>query len=212
MARICPSPKTDNGSTKNPVRSAANMASNRVHPSAPWLMDSGTTHHLTNDLDNLAIHSEYTGPEEVALGNGSKLPISHVGHSSINVSHRKFNLRDILCVPNAIQNLLSVYSFCVSNRVSVEFFPDFFDIKDLVTREILHKGPSKGGLYPLSATTLNNIQAHAASLTTWHARLGHANFPTIRKAVESSLISSSMLPKSLCSACSMSKSHKLPFC
>lgn len=35
-------------------------------------MDSGTMHHLTSDLDNLAIHSEYHGPEEVTLGLGNE--------------------------------------------------------------------------------------------------------------------------------------------
>ncbi|PHU22208.1 hypothetical protein BC332_07315 [Capsicum chinense] len=30
-------------------------------------MDSGTTHHLTSDLDNLGIHCEYQGPEEDEL-------------------------------------------------------------------------------------------------------------------------------------------------
>jgi len=64
-------------------------------------MDSGTTHHLTSNLDNLAIHSEYQGPEEVTLGNDSKLPISHIGSSSLHVPGASFNLNNILCVPTA---------------------------------------------------------------------------------------------------------------
>ncbi|PHT62361.1 hypothetical protein T459_33787 [Capsicum annuum] len=36
-------------------------------PTQKWLMDSGTTHYLTVDLGNLAIHSEYQGPREVTL-------------------------------------------------------------------------------------------------------------------------------------------------
>jgi len=64
-------------------------------------MDSGTTHHLTSNLDNLAIHSKYQGPEEVTLGNDSKLPISHIGSSSLHVPGASFNLNNILCVPTA---------------------------------------------------------------------------------------------------------------
>lgn len=40
-------------------------------------------HHLTSNLDNLVIHSEYQGPQEVTLGNRSKLPISHIGKNFI---------------------------------------------------------------------------------------------------------------------------------
>ena len=95
-------------------------------------------HHLTAYLNNLGIHSEYQGPEEITLGNGSKLPISHIGKSSIVASAKKFTLDDILHVLIATQNLVSINSFTKSNNVSIEFFPNHFFIKDLATRAPLH--------------------------------------------------------------------------
>lgn len=59
------------------------------------------THHLTANLDNLAIYSEYQGPEEVVLGNNSKVPIFHNCSSSLHVLEASFNLKNILCVPTA---------------------------------------------------------------------------------------------------------------
>ncbi|XP_019237368.1 PREDICTED: uncharacterized protein LOC109217567 [Nicotiana attenuata] len=132
-ARVCPSPKTSNG-TRVFGRPVSNLANTQTPPTQNWLMDSGTTHHLTSDLENLGIDSEYQGPEEVTLGNGSKLPISHTGASSIVASDKKFKLEDILHVPSATQNLISISSFTKSNNVSVEFFPNHFLIKDLATR------------------------------------------------------------------------------
>nr|GLL33824.1 uncharacterized protein LOC109154184 [Ipomoea trifida] len=52
----------------------------QVAPS--WLLDSGASHHVTIDLSNLALHTPYDGTDEVMIGNGSGLPISHTGHSN----------------------------------------------------------------------------------------------------------------------------------
>lgn len=71
IARVCPSPRTLNG-TRSFGRPVSNLANTQPSPTQDWLMDSGTTHHLTADLNNLGIHSEYQGPEEVTLGLGNE--------------------------------------------------------------------------------------------------------------------------------------------
>ncbi|KAL5758821.1 hypothetical protein ACOSP7_021432 [Xanthoceras sorbifolium] len=59
-----------------------------------WYVDSGATNHITPDFNNLSINSEYKGTNRLAVGNGQKLPISHIGSTLIN-SHTK--LRGNLC-------------------------------------------------------------------------------------------------------------------
>ncbi|KAL9228208.1 hypothetical protein vseg_003813 [Gypsophila vaccaria] len=50
-------------------------------PSSPsWLVDSGATHHLTNDLSNLASHDPYEGFADIMIGDGSSIPISNIGY------------------------------------------------------------------------------------------------------------------------------------
>jgi len=44
-------------------------------PVDPNWYDSGATHYLTVDMANLAVHSEYQGPDKVRMGNGTGLPI-----------------------------------------------------------------------------------------------------------------------------------------
>ncbi|KAA8539330.1 hypothetical protein F0562_026022 [Nyssa sinensis] len=189
LARLCPSPKMNN-SFRAPTKPSSNLASTSSQTNQPWLMDSGTTHHLTANLDNLSIHSKYTGPEEAILGNGSQLPITHIGISHVLFDNRKFLLHDILRVPSATHNLLSANSFTRSNHVFIEFFPDHFVIKDLATRAILHHGKNDGGLYSFDSVPIrSSIQSYSASLSTWHARLGHANAPTVHRAIDKSLIS-----------------------
>lgn len=42
-------------------------------------MDSGATSHVTRDYNNMAQSSDYGGMEQVVVGNGNALNISHVG-------------------------------------------------------------------------------------------------------------------------------------
>ena len=72
-----------------------------------WYPDTGATHHITSDLNNLNLqHEEYTGPEQVHVGNGQGLPIHHLGSSFINSPHATFLLKNILHVPSIQKNLL----------------------------------------------------------------------------------------------------------
>ncbi|CAN1160534.1 hypothetical protein LINPERHAP2_LOCUS23372, partial [Linum perenne] len=40
------------------------------HPVDSWTLDSGANHHLTNNLANLHLHSEYQGTDQVHLTDG----------------------------------------------------------------------------------------------------------------------------------------------
>ncbi|KAG5614632.1 hypothetical protein H5410_014456 [Solanum commersonii] len=198
VARDSPSPKTPNG-TRISDRPNSNLASTQSSPTQNWLMDSGTTHHLTSDLDNLAIHSGYQSPEEVTLGNGSRLTISHIGKCFIAASDKKIKLDNTLHIPTSTQNLNSISSFAKSNNFS-----------DLVTRGILHTGPSRDGLYSLPVTKLLSLAFFVASLGVWHARLAHAFYPTVRRALPTAVLASSK-SSSLYTTCVVSKSHIVLF-
>ena len=51
-----------------------------------WMMDSGASHHITTDLNNLSLYSDYGGPDELLVGDGSGLQIKHTGSSKITTS------------------------------------------------------------------------------------------------------------------------------
>ncbi|KAG7559597.1 Reverse transcriptase RNA-dependent DNA polymerase [Arabidopsis thaliana x Arabidopsis arenosa] len=113
----------------------------------PWVLDSGTTHHITSDLNNLSLHQPYNGGEKVLIGDGSGLRISHTGLASLPPCSKPLALRDVLCVPDIKKNLLSVYRICNANEVSVEFFPAHFQVKDLSSGIQLLQGRTNGELY-----------------------------------------------------------------
>uniref|UniRef100_A0A0A8YHY2 Uncharacterized protein n=1 Tax=Arundo donax TaxID=35708 RepID=A0A0A8YHY2_ARUDO len=73
--------------------------------------------------------------------------IYHVGHSSYSTNKNSSHLKNILHVPIATRNLVSVHKLALDNNVLLEFHPFFFLVKDQITKEPLLKGACKGGLY-----------------------------------------------------------------
>ena len=104
-------------------------------------MDSGVSHHVATNLSNLSMHSEYDGTDEIAVGNGNTLSITHTGSTKLSTSSKSFLLQDVLCVPQMKRNLLSVSKLCKSNNTSIEFLPHCFYVKELWTGAVLLKGP-----------------------------------------------------------------------
>lgn len=120
------------------------------------IVDSGASHNLSADLNNLSIHSEYGGTDEVQIANGIGLPITHTGTSLLRYPSRNFLLSDILCVPSARRNLLSVSKYTRDNNISMEFFPTYFLVKDWNTGEPLVKGACSEGVYHLPSSSFNH--------------------------------------------------------
>ncbi|KAF3665755.1 putative U-box domain-containing protein 9-like [Capsicum annuum] len=115
--------------------------------SIPWVVDSGASHHLTANSQNLQRPDDYTGTDDITMGNGNKIPITHTGHVQINASNKKFHLSNNLCALEIKCNLISVSQFCNDNLTSIEFFPFDFLVKDLITGAPFARGQNKEGLY-----------------------------------------------------------------
>lgn len=98
-----------------------------------WLLDSGATNHVTNDLSNLDIHSPYDGNDELIIGDGTALPIAHIGKFSLHTPTHTFIFHNVLHVPSISRNILSISQFCKDNNTSFEFLPSSFRVKELKT-------------------------------------------------------------------------------
>lgn len=131
-----------------------------------FLVDSGATHHVTNDLANLALHHLYTGPDSLFMGNGSGLNISHSGTLLLN----DLSLSNALCVPSMKQNIIYVSKLTKQTDSAVVFLPNSFYVKDLQTNQTTHKGPCVDELYLWPATSPS---VHTESSASWHHKLGH---------------------------------------
>ncbi|XP_073260714.1 uncharacterized protein [Populus alba] len=54
-----------------------------------WLMDSAASHNITSDLANLSIHSEYDGTDQVVIGDGSSLQVTHDRSTGVTILRGK---------------------------------------------------------------------------------------------------------------------------
>jgi len=61
---------------KHPPQRLAAMVAQSSDMMDQWITDTGATHHMTSDLSNLSLKSEYPGMDAVVVENGMKLPIS----------------------------------------------------------------------------------------------------------------------------------------
>lgn len=185
-----------------------------------WMLDSGASHNITSEVQNMSMHSEYEGPDEVVIGDGTGLNVTHVGSTHLSTPSKTFALTDLLCVPSIHRNLISVHKFTSSNNCSVEFNPFFFSVKDLSTGVHLLQGKCEDGIYymPQSAHILRKppvaFVGVRTSLDGWHSRLGHPSTKVVTQIIRSfdlPLEKSSFTKKSLCVSCQCNKSHKQPF-
>ena len=74
-----------------------------------WYLDSGVTHHVTNDPQTLVDPALYQGPEQLQVGNGTGLIIHSTGSSFLISRSQPLRLINILHVPDIRKKLLSVY-------------------------------------------------------------------------------------------------------
>ena len=152
----------------------ANCAASSQGKNHKWLVDSAAYHNMITGLSNLSINSEYDGTDEVVIGDGLGLPVSHIGSLSLASSNGVFHLRDTLCVPTIQKkNHISVHYFTQHNNIYLEFHPTYFLVKDRIMGAILLKGKCEDGVYPLPEhlpPNSKNVVAyvHESTPDGWH--------------------------------------------
>jgi hypothetical protein len=146
-------------------------------PTSDWVFDTGATSHFASNPGMLtSVSPPPSSSRAVVVGNGSTLSITATGHARFPIStpSRPLHLRNVLVAPDIVKNLQSVHKFTIDNRVSVEFDPVGFSVKDLLTRTEIRICNSPRPLYPVS--TSSPSRPHALLVVDpamWHRRLGH---------------------------------------
>ena len=103
----------------------------------PWYPDTSANYHITPDLANLSIAHDYNGHDQLHVGNGQGLKITHTSITSLPLSSSSLSLKNVLCVPQIVKNLLLVQKFATDNSCFFEFWPSYFLVKDQVSKKIL---------------------------------------------------------------------------
>ena len=121
----------------------------------PWYPDTGATHHVIPNLSSLSISDESKGKENLIVGNGTGLKISHIGN--ISSPSKMLALKNVCRVPTITKPLLSIQKFCQDNHCFFEFHVDRCLVKDQVTKRTILQGTSGLGLYKLQGVLKRKI-------------------------------------------------------
>jgi histone deacetylase 1/2 len=181
-----------------------------------WYSDTGATDHITHQLDRLNTHEKYLGRDNVKAANGTGMTIANIGKSIINTNSRPLLLNDVLHVPKTTKNLLSVHKLTRDNDVFIEYHPWYFLVKDRLTRRVLARGSSRGGLYPFGPGAAASRKFSFSATTSselWHRRLGHPAQQVVQQIIRAFNLPCVSRSKNnpVCDACMQAKSHQLPF-
>jgi histone deacetylase 1/2 len=171
------------------------------------------TDHITSELDKLTVHDKYHGGEQVHTASGSGMRISHVGHGILRSPRTNLHLKNILHVPDASKNLLSVNRFTRDNGVFLEFHPNHFVVKEQSTRTPLLEGRCENGLYPVRSPNKEALGVLKPTVSLWHHRLGHPAAAIVQQVVHHHHlpVAKESNNKYVCDACQQGKSHQLPY-
>jgi hypothetical protein len=133
------------------------------------------------------------------------LEIDQVGHSVIHTTTRDLALRNVLYVPQASKNLVSIHKFTLDNRVFFELHPWHFMIKHRATKRVLHHDKVERWLYPLKSSKKQVYSITKPSRARWHNRLDHSSLQVVYRMIsQNKLLVSS---ESVSDACQRGKAH-----
>ena len=96
------------------------MVSDQAGDHSTWIVDSGASHNIISNLQNLSLHFEYGGKENIMIDNGNDIPITHVGSIILDSPTTIFSLDNVLCAP-LIKNKKIFFLF-INSAIKINFY------------------------------------------------------------------------------------------
>ena len=205
---------------------AADHGSSSVCSTQRWVLDSGASRHMTPDRSLLINERPMTEDITVTFGNGSQGHPNVTGDVLLHVGSTPLLLTDVLYVPEATDNLLSVRR---ATEVGVDFTFSSSGCKVSKGGTTLLTAPCKGdNIYYLAGECQKSSTAAAALLSRasketpelWHRRFGHLGYTNLAKLQQNEMVTGINInaeafkaagENGLCEPCVLGKQHRLPF-
>ena len=155
-----------------------------------WILDSGASKHITSSADGMINVRDLTTSDcKVTFANGQHQPVTAMGDLRIsgNGVIKPFTLTDVLVVPGATANLLSIPA-AVARGATFTFQ---HDIAHIHLRDAMIATARRGtdGVYSLNGE--NNV-SYATALTSsaklWHQRLGHIGNRGLQQMIQQDMV------------------------
>lgn len=99
-----------------------------------WYPDSAASAHITNSSSQLSSSEPYLGNDQVIVGNGDYLPITHIGSVALHTTQGNLPLEDVFVCPGITKSLLSVSKLTKDYPCEITFDCDSVFVKDKQTK------------------------------------------------------------------------------
>jgi hypothetical protein len=198
----------------------------------PWIIDSGATRHVTNNISLIQNIEYLENPIELTVANNETLKLSQVGEAHLTTQDDATNgstnikLQNVTYAPTFKSNLVSV-SKIVDSGAEVTFKSNQATITNASSGNIIATVPRIGNLYILNQVNKqfighviekNNtpISQRNNNRSLWHFRLGHISTSGLKKIKSANAVVGSEQiifneDNRICEDCAMGKAHRLAF-
>jgi hypothetical protein len=146
-----------------------------------WLVDSEASHHFTPDITDFdTLEDDDT---EVSLGDRSLVKITQKGTVKLRVEGLDLTLTNVKYMPKCKIRILSPGSLIEKGARAV-FYNGGIDI--FLDKRCIAQGQQIGSLYwvfmqpHLNLSVDTRVLAASANLETWHQRMGHLSYETVK--------------------------------
>ena len=186
------------------------------------MLDSGASHHITNDQSLLV--NERPSNVAITFGNGASANAISEGDVLLGmglVSARQITLKDVLCIPSATANLFSIP--CAAARgAEITFGKDSCSVSVAGVVELRAQRRSNG-LFCVPGKQQGFVQLVAPpkeSAELWHRRFGHLGYRSLARLASAKMVDGLAVPPEafataahdgLCEPCVLAKQQRAPF-
>ncbi|GAX86251.1 hypothetical protein CEUSTIGMA_g13663.t1 [Chlamydomonas eustigma] len=159
-----------------------------------WIVDSGAFSHLTSRRELL---QDYTmipyATSFVVFGDGIKKPVAGTGTAIIQTKQGTFTLKNVLHVPDACANLVSIGKAAEAG-VNVTFHHGGCKLQNGTT---VINVPKKNGVYMLTYSKEQRALTamHQETAELWHQRYVHLSYSSLAQLVKKDMVTGINLSK-----------------
>jgi len=189
-----------------------------------WVLDTGASRHMTGDRSILLNPRPLDDDITITFGNGGTGKATACGEVLLHTSGNTFRLTDVLLIPEATENLISI-RHATTRGLDFKFCADRCEISH--SRRLVARAPSVGdSIYYLSGWSETSTPQDSPALSAhsketpqlWHERFGHLGYENLARLTgmvngmhTTAAEFKAAAEGGLCEPCTTGKQHRLPF-
>ncbi len=160
-----------------------------------WVVDSGASSHLTSRRELLQDYKKMAcATSFVVFGDGVKKAVAGTGTAVIETKDGTVTLKNVLHVPGACANLLSIGKAAEAG-VDVTFHRGGCKLRSGST---VINVPQQNGVYVLERSSKGRTALtarHQETAELWHLRYGHLSYPSLAQLLKKEMVTGVHLSK-----------------